>query len=104
MQRKCKNAGGQCGQTRRSVMGISICVCPKKDGNPHFYVDYHWLNAVTARDSYPILRMDDYNDLLGEAQMFSTLGANLRYWQIEMEDKDIDKTAFVTHHELLKYS
>lgn len=43
-------------------------------------------------------------DLLCEAQMFSTLNANSRFWQIKMRYKNVDKTAFVIHHGFIKYS
>lgn len=34
--------------------------------------------------------------------MLSTLDAITGYWQIEMVDKDIDTTAFVTRHNIFK--
>lgn len=48
--------------------------------------------------------MDGCIDLLGETQMFPTLDANLAYWKIQMDDKDVNEIAFVTHHGLFKYS
>ena len=47
--------------------------------------------------------MDECIDSLGDAQVFSTLDCNAGYWQIEIEEEDKDKTAFVTHHELFRF-
>jgi len=56
-----------------------VVVVPKKDGSPRFCVDYHCLNAVTKKDSYPIFRMEDCVDSLGDAHSFSTLDCNSGY-------------------------
>lgn len=39
-------------------------------------------------------------DLLDKATVFSTLGANIGYWQIEIENADKDTIAFTSHHNL----
>ena len=52
---------------------------PKKDGTMRFCVDYRKLNAVTVRDSYPVPRMDESIDSLGEATIFTTLDCNSGY-------------------------
>lgn len=70
------------------------------NGSLWFCVDYRRLNAVTERDSYPIPRKDECMDFLGKARIFSTLDAISGYWQIEMGEKDVDKSAFATHNEL----
>lgn len=75
---------------------------PKKEDNLRFCVDYRRLNAVTERDSYPIPRMEKCIVLLGKTKMFLTLDANSGYWQIEMDNKDVDKTVFVTQHGLFQ--
>ena len=50
-------------------------------------------NAVTILDIYPLLRMDDYIDSLGEASVFTTMDCNSGYWQIPIREEDRDKTA-----------
>jgi transposase InsO family protein len=74
-----------------------VVLITKKDGSIRFCVDYRKLNALTVRDTYPLPRMDDYLDCLGEAQLFTTLDCNSGYWQIPVAREDRDKTAFVTH-------
>jgi hypothetical protein len=74
-----------------------VVLITKKDGSVRFCVDYRKLNALTIRDTYPLPRMDDYLDSLGEARWFTTLDCNSGYWQIPVAEEDKDKTAFVTH-------
>lgn len=40
----------------------------------------------------------------GKAKLFSILNASSEYWQIEMDEKDIAKMAFVVHDVLYKYT
>jgi len=56
-----------------------VVVVPPKKWSPRFRVDYRRLNAETKHDSYPIPRMEDCIDLLGDARFFSTLDCNAGY-------------------------
>lgn len=76
---------------------------PKNDGSLRFCVDDRKLNAVTVGDSYPLHRMDWCIDSPGEATIFSTLDANSGYWQIKIEKKEREKTAFKSDHELYQF-
>lgn len=75
-----------------------IVFAPKRDKTFRFNVDFHRLNAVPKRDSYPITRMNKYIDSLGEAEVFSTSDANSGYCQVEIYETDRDKTALTPHH------
>ena len=81
-----------------------IVFVPKKDGKLRFCVDYRKLNALTIRDSYPIPRMDECIDSLGDAGIFSTLDANSGYWQVEIHPEDKDKSAFSSHFGLFRFT
>lgn len=81
-----------------------IVFAPKKDGIMRFCVDYRRLNAIAQRDSYPIPRIDECIDSLGESTVFSTLDANSGYWKVEIDDRDKDKTAFTSHHGLYRFT
>lgn len=70
----------------------------KKDGTMRFCVDYRRLNAMTVPESYPIPRMDECLDSLGEAEIFSSLDCNWGYWQLSFSKADIDKTTFTSHY------
>ena len=80
-----------------------VVLAPKKDGSLRFCIDYRRLNAVTKRDSYPLPRMDEYIDSLGEANVFTTLDANSGYWQVPVAREDRSKTAFVCHSGLYQF-
>jgi len=75
--------------------GFPVVLVPKKDGTLRFCVDYRLLNALSKRDSYPLPRMDECIDCLGEAKVFSTLDCNAGYWQVLIVDGDREKTAFI---------
>ncbi len=86
-----------------SEWAAPIVFAPKKDGSLRFCIDYRRLNAATKRDAYPIPRMDECIDSLGDAQIFTLLDANSGYWQIELDEDARDLTAFVSHHGLFRY-
>ncbi len=67
-----------------------VVLVTKKDGTTRFCVDYRKLN------NYPLPRIDDTLDALLGSMYFSTLDLYSGYWQVEMDQQDIDKTAFVT--------
>lgn len=54
-------------------MGQSNCLGLKKDGNLRLCIDYRGLNSVTKPDLYPLPRIDDMLDELGNMKYFSTM-------------------------------
>jgi hypothetical protein len=80
-----------------SEWAAPVVLVPKPDGSIRFCIDYRKLNSITERDMYPLPRMDDCIDSLGDARVFSTLDANAGYWQIRVAKKDREKTYFICH-------
>ena len=74
-----------------------VCLVTKKDGTCRFCVDYRKLNSVTQKDAYPLPRIDDTLETLGNSKWFSTLDLASGYWQVKLSDADKKKTAFSSH-------
>ena len=80
----------------RSCWASPVVLVTKKDGSIRLCVNYHRVNDLTLKDSYPLPRIDDSIDTLRGSKWFSTWDLASGYWQVPMDSKDIDKTAFTT--------
>ena len=74
----------------------------KADGSVRFCIDYRGLNSRTIKDAYPLPRIDMCFDCLGDMSYFSTLDLQSGYWQVQVEESDIHKTAFITKYGLFE--
>ena len=81
----------------QSEWASPVVLVPKPDGSLRFCIDYRRVNAITVRDTYPLPRMDDCIDSLGDASVFTTLDCNSGYWQIPVAPQDRNKTTFICH-------
>ena len=59
-------------------------------------IDYHKVNSLTVKDKFPLLKIDTCLDMLNGCEFFSTCDLRWGYWQTEIDERDRDKTAFVT--------
>ena len=80
-----------------------IVLVRNKDGTLRFCVDYHGLNSVMKKDTFPLPRIDDLLHQIGESHYFSTLDLASGYWQIAMDPSSQEKTAFITHSGLYEF-
>ena len=75
----------------------TIPVLVKKGDNSYrFAIDYRGLNKVTKFDASPLPRVDDTIAGLAGKRYFSLADMNSGFWQMEVEEDSIEKTAFVT--------
>ncbi|XP_076843062.1 uncharacterized protein LOC143487779 [Brachyhypopomus gauderio] len=75
----------------------------KKDGTVRFCCDYRRLNLVTCKDAYPLPRVEESLDALGNAQLFSTLDLTAGYFQVAVCEEDREKTAVTTPFGLFEW-
>ena len=78
-----------------SPFASPIVVVRKKNGTVRLCIDYRKLNLQTIKDAYALPKLEDTFTALTGSQWFSVLDLKSGYYQIEMEEKDKEKTAFV---------
>ncbi|UYV83325.1 hypothetical protein LAZ67_23000532, partial [Cordylochernes scorpioides] len=87
-----------------SPWSFPVILVKTRDGKYRFCVDYRKLNEVTVKDVYPIPRIDDVMDTLQGSKYFSAIDLKSGYWQVEIEERDKEKTAFTTAHGLYEFN
>ena len=61
----------------------SPCILvPKPDGTHRFCIDYRKVNAVIRKDNFPLPRIEDCIEAVGEAKYVSKIDLLKGYWQI----------------------
>ena len=77
-----------------------VVLVKKPDGSWRLCCDFRKVNSVTRPQAYPLPRLEDVWDAIGEcgAQVFSTLDMSNGFWQFAMHPDSIHKTSFVTQN------
>lgn len=60
-------------------------------------------NAITKGNSYYMLRYDYVFSSLADKLFYTTLDAIKAYFQIEIDEADQEKTAFISHRDLYQW-
>ena len=81
-----------------------LVVVQKKDGGVRLCVDYRQLNKVSIFDAYPMPRVSDVIDHLGQKSFIATLDLNQSYWQVPMDPASRQKTAFSSPLSLFQFT
>lgn len=79
----------------QSPFASPIVVVKKKNGDVRLCVDYRKLNMQTVKDAYALPNLEESFSALSGSQWFSVMDLKSGYYQIEMEESDKAKTAFV---------
>ena len=87
----------------KSPFGSNVTFAGKKDGTKRMCIDFRPLNAKTKKNKGPIPRIDSILDQLQGAKIFSTIDLRQGYYQLRMEDEDVEKTAFRTPFGLYEF-
>ena len=92
-----------CIEPSMSAWASPVVLVKKPNGSWRFCCDYRKLNLSTARDSYPLPRIDTTLHMLGGKRYFSSLDLLSGFWQIPLTEESKQKTAFVTAHGLWQW-
>lgn len=84
-----------------SAWNAPLVVVPKKEGisgekKYRVCVDFRKLNEVTVGDVFPLPQITEILDELGKCKYFTTIDLASGYHQIELDERDADKTGFST--------
>ena len=90
-------------ESSKSDWASPMVIVKKKDGSLRICVDYRKLNAVTEMDAYPMPRIDDILDQIGQAKYLTTLDLARGYWQVPVAKEDQHITAFTTPFGLYQF-
>ncbi len=74
---------------------LPVIIVTKKDGSLRYCIDYRKLNKITKTDAHSLPRIDDLLEQFRKAKWLTTFDLASRYWQVEINEKDIKKTAFI---------
>ena len=88
----------------KSPWASPIVMVTKPDGSIRFCVDYRALNKITKPDRYPLPRIDETIDKLRNMKYLSTLDLASGFWQIPMDERDREKTAFISTMGLYEFN
>ena len=94
--RKCLDTWLKQGIIRqsRSPYASQVVIVHKKSGEIRLCIDFHALNTITIRDSFPLLRIEEALQAVKAAVWFTYFDLAQGYLQLAMDEADIHKTAF----------
>ena len=75
----------------------------KQDSSFRFVTDFQKVNTVTKTDSFPVPRVDDCIDRVGQAKLLSEFDLLKGYWQAPLTERVKEISAFVTPDGLFRY-
>jgi len=73
-----------------------IVMVPKADGTLRLCTDFRKVNAVTVPDPFPLPRVEDLLDRVGQARYLTKLDMTRGYWQVPLDEESVPISAIVT--------
>ena len=82
----------------------SPCILvPKSNGTYRMCSDYRKVNSVTKTDSFPIPRIDDCIDKVGNSKNVTKFDLLKGFWQVPLTERAKEVSAFATPNSLYQY-
>jgi len=75
---------------------LGLVLVPKSDATLRLCTDFHKVNAVTVPDPFPLPRVEDLFDRVGQARYLTKLDITRGYWQVPLDEESVPISAFVT--------
>ena len=86
-----------------SPCGSGILFGYKANGKLRMVVDYRPFNKLTVVGKYPLPRIDEMLDRVGDASYFSKLDIHAGFHQIRVFPEHVERTAFRTKYGTFRY-
>ena len=87
----------------QSNYSSSCILVPKSNGTYRMCTDYRKVNSVTKTDSFPIPRIDDCIDKVGNSKYVTKFDLLKGFWQVPLTDRAKEVSAFATPNGLYQY-
>ena len=79
-----------------SPWGFPVIFVKKANGKWRMCIDYRALNQLTTKNGYPLPRIQELLDHVGDARVLSKMDLASGFWQVRVSERSIPKTAFNT--------
>ena len=87
----------------KSPWSFTVRLVKKKDDLLRVCIDYHKVNDVTVKDSYPLPKIEDFFPILSGALSFTTLDLFSGYYHVRIEEKSRKFTSLAVENSFYEY-